>query len=269
MLEQFKTGDWYHYRTLPEHEKKIYMHLYEGICKQRHTLEFPVERHNGVYPPAKRVVDIMLHMVWDNPRLYYFDATNATYYYKSRKGEKIFRLEFTDYFSSEEMPMIQRTLLMRSEEILKGAECLESDYARMRYIHEYLTRNVKYMYSIQKTNTLKNLEARTIIGPLLNHLGVCAGYTKAFKLLCDQLGIGCFYIRGYALVDGVWGNHGWNAVYLDGQFYHVDITHDSELYHVKGRTEPTYFLRSDQFMARNHKWDRMHFPAMPNDRLEP
>lgn len=268
MLDQFKTGDWYHYRTLPEQERVIYMQIYQGVMEERHTLEFPVACRGGVYPTAERIIEIMLHVVWDNPKLYYFDATNVTYTYRREQGQKRFRLMFTDYFSDEDTPKIEQTLLMRAEEILRGAERCENDYARLRHIHRYLAENVRYMYSICKENTLKNLEARTVTGPLLNHLGVCSGYSKAFKLLCDQTGIGCFYIGGQGLSDGVWGNHGWNAVYLDGQFYHVDVTFDSVLYQKTGHFSPAYFLRSDSFMERNHRWDRMHFPAMPNDRTQ-
>lgn len=265
MLEQFKTGDWYHYRKLPPQEKKIYMHIYNAVLGHRNDVTFPVEKHNGVYPTADRIIDIMLHVVWDNPKFYYFDATNVTYRYKTKQNPATFQLMYTDYFPVRSRPQIEQALRMRADEILSMAYDTVEGYPQLYTIYHYLVRKVWYMDSIQRTNTLKNLEARTIIGPLLNHLGVCAGYTKTFKLLCDQLGIPCFYIRGQALTDSGWRNHGWNVVYLNGSFYHVDITFDSNEFHTTGNFSCTYYLRGDAFLSKNHRWDRSHFPVMPKD----
>ena len=49
---------------------------------------------------------------------------------------------------------------------------------------------------------------------------VCAGYTKAFKYLCDLGGIECYAPTG-DLDDG---SHAWNIVVLDGVSYFVDVT---------------------------------------------
>lgn len=55
---------------------------------------------------------------------------------------------------------------------------------------------------------------------------VCEGYSKAFKVLCDRLGIGCVLVEGDAKssLDGVSGAHMWNYVCVDGQWYAVDVT---------------------------------------------
>lgn len=265
MDKVFKTGDWYHYRMLPEHEKVIYMHIYRGVSELRHTMEFPVRKYGGAYPTGERIVEIMLHVVWDNPRFFYFDATNVTWTYTPKFGRMVFRLMFTDYFSGKGIAPVEQALLRRAEEILREAEGCRGEYERLVCIGRHLARNVRYMEDAEKRNTLKDLEARTVIGPLLNRRCVCAGYAKAFKLLCDQLGICCFYVRGQGLGEKGWGNHGWNAVYLQGRFYHVDVTFDSLDCQRTGQYSGCYFLRSDEFMAKTHRWDRQQFPAMPDD----
>lgn len=50
---------------------------------------------------------------------------------------------------------------------------------------------------------------------------VCAGYTKAFKYLCDLGGIECYAPTGD--LDDL-GSHAWNIVVLDGVSYFVDVT---------------------------------------------
>ena len=77
-------------------------------------------------------------------------------------------------------------LLRRAEEILREAEGCRGEYERLVCIGRHLARNVRYMEDAEKRNTLKDLEARTVIGPLLNRRCVCAGYAKAFKLLKED-----------------------------------------------------------------------------------
>lgn len=265
MQDPFTTGDRYYYRTLPDHEKKIYDEIYRCLQYQRSGYSFPVKKHNGVYPTKERILELMLHVVWDNPQFFYFDATNMSYRYSTRLFSAQYQLMYTEYFTPAQILQIRRTLQMRAEQILKAVNA-PTDYQKLCRLHDYLAKNVRYMDSIQRTDTLANLEARTILGPLLNHLGVCAGYTKTFKLLCNQMGIDCFYLRGQLLEqDTGWCNHGWNVVRLDGKLYHVDITTDSYLRRQAGINTYRYFLRSDRYMAKDHRWDRSRFPAIPED----
>ena len=56
---------------------------------------------------------------------------------------------------------------------------------------------------------------------LVNGQTVCAGYARAFQYLMQQLGIPCYYCRGYS-----GENHAWNIVELYGDYYNVDLTWD-------------------------------------------
>lgn len=46
--------------------------------------------------------------------------------------------------------------------------------------------------------------------------GACMAYAHSFQFLCDQAGIPCILKRG--------GNHQWNMVYAEGQWWDVDVT---------------------------------------------
>ena len=59
------------------------------------------------------------------------------------------------------------------------------------------------------------------------HKGVCAGYSKTMKYLCDRAGIPCLYIAGGAWAEieaSSSGNHAWNVMELDGKTVYVDVT---------------------------------------------
>lgn len=53
---------------------------------------------------------------------------------------------------------------------------------------------------------------------------VCEGYSKAFKYLCDQVGISCLLVTGQMTGATGAGPHMWNLVRLDGYSYLVDVT---------------------------------------------
>lgn len=55
---------------------------------------------------------------------------------------------------------------------------------------------------------------------------VCEGYARAFKVLCDELGIPCVLTSGTARLNAedTPESHMWNYVELDGQWYAVDVT---------------------------------------------
>lgn len=266
MADLFTTGKWYHYARLPRHQQLLYMQIYNGLKSGKTDFSFPVEAHNGVYPTRDRIVDLFLHVIWDNPELYYVDATNTDIAYTPKAYGKA-RISYRNYFPVAQRPQVEQALRLRVDEILEDLHGRPEGYSRLHRLYRYMVENIQYMHDVNRDNTLKNLEARTVVGPLLSHLGVCAGYTKAFKLLCDQLGIGCFYIRGQGLGEKGWGNHGWNVVYLDGAFYHVDLTFESNHYHSDGKHRCQYFLRSDAAMEKDHRWDRSAFPIMANDYL--
>ncbi|MCM1059804.1 MAG: dockerin type I domain-containing protein [Eubacterium sp.] len=69
---------------------------------------------------------------------------------------------------------------------------------------------------------------------------VCAGYSTAFKLLCDSYGIPCVTVQG---TDNTNGNHMWNYVRMnDGRWYAVDATWDDQ-------TENTQKIYYDYFLV--------------------
>ena len=63
-------------------------------------------------------------------------------------------------------------------------------------------------------------QAYTAYGVLVGGKAVCEGYSRAVQLLCGYAGINCTLVRGTA--EG--GNHMWNCVEVDGNWYQLDVT---------------------------------------------
>ena len=57
---------------------------------------------------------------------------------------------------------------------------------------------------------------------------VCEAFGRAFKVICDELGIWCIMVFGHAGSPSTpkkkWDAHCWNIVRIDNKYYHVDST---------------------------------------------
>ena len=62
-----------------------------------------------------------------------------------------------------------------------------------------------------------------------------------------------------------WNGHAWNAVKLDGDWYHVDTTFDDPIGGATGNISHFYFGQTDSVMKRNHRWAAAYFPVSNSD----
>jgi len=101
-------------------------------------------------------------------------------------------------------------------------------YDQLLYVHDYLTHANRYNAAAAQGGPGSDStpwEAISALDPALSP--VCEGYARAFKLVCDRLGVPCVLVCG--------GDHMWNCVKMeDGQWYAVDVTYDDPVYSVNG-----------------------------------
>lgn len=102
------------------------------------------------------------------------------------------------------------TAIAAVEGLLDEINALPDDAAKVRYINEVICDRLTYQSgSVTMPNKLF-----TTSGVLA---GNCASYAKNFKFLCDLAGIPCIH-----LTSSTGQSHGWNMVYVDGAWSHVD-----------------------------------------------
>ena len=99
-----------------------------------------------------------------------------------------------------------------------------SDYEKELYINDTLLDRCEYDDEAAKKDKVIGNE-QNAYGALVDGKAVCEGYTRAFQLLCQKAGIDCVPINGTCESDSpMGGNHIWNAVCLEGEWYYVDST---------------------------------------------
>jgi hypothetical protein len=108
------------------------------------------------------------------------------------------------------------------EVVTKAADVLDknikatmTDEEKIEAIHNYLVMDSKYDPSNDITKTAPN-SVYGIIGPLVKNTAIREGYSYTFKYFMDILDIDC------RICD--WHGYVWNQVYLNGNWYNIDIT---------------------------------------------
>ena len=140
--------------------------------------------------------------------------------------------------------------------ILENIRSDMSEYEKVLAIHDYIVLSTTYDIKNLNNNTIPDLDY-TAKGVLENKIGVCRGYSEAFKLLMDKLGIECEIMTGRA--DGV--SHAWNVVKIDNKWYQIDCTYDDPLDNEDSEGESDnlrydYFLITDDQMYIDHTPDK-------------
>ncbi len=109
-----------------------------------------------------------------------------------------------------------------------------SDYEKIKKIHDYIIENASYDTSMANYSAYDNLFEKK---------STCQGYMSlAYKMLTEA-GIPCRIITGIGNGEA----HGWNIVYLEGEWYNFDSTWDDPITW-NGEDIITYdfFLKADR-----------------------
>lgn len=188
----------------------------------------------------------------EHPDLFWLDGTAK--YSMSRRGTSTkVTLKVGFLFEESDIGIMKDALEKRVNEYLVGCPD-SSDYDKILYIHDRMVNETEYDYgAVQKMNESgKNNTASTAYAALVMGKAICSGYSAAFRLLMNRLGIECIYVDGRGLEKGE--SHRWNAVRCDGDWYHIDVTWDDPT--VVGQDEGTlsheYFLVTEKEILKTH-----------------
>lgn len=120
----------------------------------------------------------------------------------------------TPTYSLEQIELLESTVT----DVLKQTITKElSTEEKIKAIHDYIINNTKY--DIDRSDKKVTIyQSDTAYGALIEHYAICSGYADSMKLFLDRLGILNYKISSE--------NHVWNFVYLNDNWYHLDLTWD-------------------------------------------
>ena len=123
-------------------------------------------------------------------------------------------------YTDAEIEEINSKIYSIKEQILKDGM---SDRDRIKAFHDYVINNT--VYDSERNDLMHNNispsydnMSHKANGVLKNHIALCSGYTDLMAIFLSNIGIPNYKIANR--------EHIWNAVYLDGKWYHLDLTWD-------------------------------------------
>ena len=128
-----------------------------------------------------------------------------------------------------------------------------SDREKIKVIHDYIINHTKYDQERSDKNILNYNSTDTAYGALVDGYALCGGYTDSMMLFLER-----FNIKSYKISSN---NHIWNYVYLDGEWFNLDLTWDDPI-SKDGRDilEHSFFLISTDEMLKldttEHVYDK-------------
>lgn len=230
----------YFHSTLYGKELELYDTLLIGLLN--HEEEISLDETDDILL-EKTVIKICA----DNPDCFWFEGSYGIMTYTlGNYSNMSFRPEYTmDISSSEYCRRLIDNYVSNIEENTSGM----SDYQKVKYAYEYLIENTKY--DISNTD-------QTCVSVITKGVGTCAGYSAAFSLILNRLGIPSVICMGSSEGDP----HAWNLVKINNNWYHVDTTFgDPVTSDGSNWITYDYFLITDREIFADHEYDEgLNYP---------
>ncbi len=200
------SAEEYYYGQLSDDLKEVYRELYVRIM--RYEDAGPVFAQVNLDDFWK----VYYGVLNDHPEIFWLGAS-AQVSESSLTGH-IVSYEFESIVPSEIRDDLREELEDAADLCVNRIDPYASDYEKIKFVYEYIIDQTEYGDAARP-------DSQNIQSVLLNRKSVCAGYSRAFQYILHRCGMFCTYLTG-KIADG--GDHGWNMVRLDGNYYFVDVT---------------------------------------------
>jgi hypothetical protein len=243
------------YACLESQEQLVYSAILKAIGKMQPYIEIP-------RISSDRIMTLLKAVLSDNPGVVYFNSTGAS----------IYQIK-TGWHIKLDVPVQGNAAVEMAEELDAKASHIadgiranaSSQYEMASRAYEYIQSHVKYdneelMRNDSSEMSLKFL-SHNAYGALVNGIAVCDGFSAAFSLIAEKLGIMIMSVQGKrSRSHGAKQGHTWNIVRLGNECYHADVTWESDLFELFGEYSYNYFMLDDNEFLLSHGWDLNDVP---------
>lgn len=227
--------------------------IYDKIADVSQNVEGEVINFDGDIS-EKQIYEAIEAYKNDHPEVFWIKSG-----YKYYKINSTTHIELYYTMTGDELVSAKSRLESKLDSIVKAAPKNAGVYEYELYANNYIIDNCVYDDTAAQAEGVVGNE-NDAYGALVEQRAVCEGYARAFKLLCNKLGIECVNITGTAENRA----HQWNCANIDGEWYHVDTTwNDSE-----GEwTKNDYFNLTDEQIEKDHTINRL-FAEINNEEYD-
>ena len=145
--------------------------------------------------------------------------------------------------------------VIKNKNLEEATNSLENN---IKNVHDYIINNSKYD-SNRSDKGVTSYKSDTAYGPLFEGYALCGGYTDLMELFLERMNIKSFKVSSE--------NHIWNAVYINNNWKHLDLTWDDPVAtDGKDYLEYNYFLiDTDQLLTleqTEHNFNLKHYKEL-------
>ncbi len=181
-----------------------------------------------------------------------FSSIKVTY---DETGE--ITVNVTKSYSDEEIIKINRKI----DEIIKNelSDDLTIDEKILK-IHDHIINITKYDQN--RLDGEINYKSNIAYGPLLQGYGICGGYSDAMAIFLNRWNVPNFKIAS--------STHVWNAVYINNQWLHLDLTWDDPVDNIFGKDNlihKFYLIDTNTlegYKIKDHDFDKIIYQELAN-----
>ncbi len=142
-------------------------------------------------------------------------------------------INVTHHYTQEDIDMINERVDILYNNLVNPGMSVQDN---IETIHNYIINTTRYD-SLRTDQGIEKYQSDIAYGPLFEGYAVCGGYTDLMALFLEKMGL-----KNYKISSD---RHVWNAVEINGVWYHLDLTWDDPVSSDgKDYLEYTYFLVS-------------------------
>ena len=196
----------YYGRRLTGFDRKAYVKMVNTFANGAESVDVPF---TGTVTYRTHIADIILD---DNPRLYWIGGMYISHFTASSYG-------FLKYTPMLAFKTALRNKALFNRKVAAAVKTVKKKCAgkktaqKVKVIHNYIVQHCVYKSSAYD---------QSAYGVFVRKKAVCAGYARAFKLLCDEMKIRCICVSGKVGTE----DHMVNFVKIGKKWYYVDCTWD-------------------------------------------
>ena len=237
MAEQLDLNHGYYYQFLNPSQKNCYDELL--LHMRQFETQFSLNPvSSSDYLVANRAV------LDDHPELWWADTPAR---YQFNLAGKVTSHTFLQLKGNEKQ--LTETIARIAQQVLDKASQLRDDWQKALFFHDYIVLKT----SFNSGRDTDGYSDQNLSSVFLAGNSVCAGYSRAFQLLCRSAGIECVYVTGKAVKNRTSIQHAWNLARINGSWTWIDCTWDDlQLGGGMESAEHDYFCLNDTWISKEH-----------------